>query len=124
LVTPDVSPAPPFQLLDVGQILLAQCDASLVARLVLGADQGVGRAASLSARVDIGACATDRFLYMPATTLGSPERPNLAPCISKKPAELGAVFALAADAVWPNPVCRRFQRLGDARLEMGDRGSV
>ena len=87
---------------------------SVVARLVLGADQGVGPAALIGRQIQVAASPGDRALYVTACSFGGFEGPHPTLGIGQKMAEFCAVAAAAGERVRPPPVFWRFQRLRDA----------
>src|SRR5689334_12041752 len=99
------------ELLDVRQILLALPHPSLVALLILGANESVRATAALGDRVQVTPCIPDRLFDVLAMRLGRLEYPGLVLGVGQEAGELGATLALAADGARSLPVLRGLQRL-------------
>ena len=120
----DILSASSLERQEIGEIELSLHDPALVAALVLGTNQLVGRTTAFGAHRDVGLGTGDFGLDMGANLLDGLECPALAAGIREEPAELRAMCASAADGVWPDPILGRFKRQGDTRVKMGNRGGV
>src|SRR3712207_5347890 len=91
----------PTQVDHLLQILLALFRPAVIARLVLGADQRIRPAATISDKVHIAVRPLDRLLNMVAICFDGFEGPYLALGISKKVAQFSAMTAVTGEYAVP-----------------------
>ena len=106
------------------QILLALFDPALIARLVLGADKGVGAARAVGGDIQIAARLTNHRLNVSAPRLSRFQGPCFLCGIVEELGKVAAVGARTGKLAVPPPVPRGFERFGDTGAQVGQRGGA
>src|SRR5262245_43984403 len=108
------------QPVEIGQVLGTLLDPSVITRLILGADETVGPAATIGRHVQVASSLLDRRLDMATVGFGSLEGPALSLGIGEITAQLAATRALASNRARPPPVLRSLQGFCGAPAQMRD----